>query len=103
METKCDYLYNNAWWPDIKMQNLINRMLKVIQYVKRNGIMFHSHGHLHFLFVSIFGIFPMRVEMNMNNSWSALLMRMLFYIPASSIMTSLCHAWQKYPLKTCLA
>ena len=50
------------------MQNLKNRMLKVIQYVKRNGIMFHSHGHLHFLFVSIFGIFPIGVEMNMNNS-----------------------------------
>ena len=65
--------------------------------------MFHSHGHLHFLFVSIFGIFPIRVEMNINNSWSALLMRMLFYIPTSSIMTSLCNAWQKYPLKTCLA
>ena len=65
--------------------------------------MFHSHGHLYFLFVSIFGIFPTRVEMNMNHNRSALLMRMFFYFPASSIMTGLCNAWQKYPLKTCLA
>ena len=65
--------------------------------------MFHNHGHLHFLLVSIFGKFPTRVEMNMNHSWSALLMRMFFYIPASSIMTGLFNARQKYPLKTCLA
>ena len=50
------------------MKNLLNRMMKVIQYLKRNGIMFHSHGYRHFLFVSIFGIFPTRVEMNMNHS-----------------------------------
>ena len=50
------------------MKNLLKRMMKVIQYIKMNGIMFHSHGHLHFLFVSIFGIFPTRVELNMNHS-----------------------------------